>query len=126
MKSRLKKWKTWLTRNTAATAPFADDPFLHPRCYPKKTAEDLFSALERFTQVNPRWKKVDYRQIQKRIRFERRTFLGFVDDVDVYFREGSKGLEVEATSRSRRGKGDFGQNERNLKELLAFLDEAFR
>lgn len=125
MKSRLKKWKTWLTQNTAATAPFLDDSFLHPRCYPERTAKDLFSALERLVELNPRWKRVEYREIQKRVRFERRTFLGFVDDVDVYFREGSRGLEVEAASRSRRGKGDFGRNARNLKELLAFLDEAF-
>lgn len=50
----------------------------------------------------------------------------FKDDVTVRIRrEGSK-TRVSVRSRSRVGKWDFGQNARNVRELLAELDRALR
>jgi hypothetical protein len=57
---------------------------------------------------------------------ERKDRLGFVYEVTVRMqREGGR-TRVRVRSRSRTGKIDFGQNARNIRELLAALDEAMR
>ena len=45
----------------------------------------------------------------------------FTDDITVILRNEKEGTRVKATSQSRVGKGDLGQNPRNLKELVNFL-----
>jgi hypothetical protein len=52
--------------------------------------------------------------------------LGLVEEVSVrVHREGGR-TKVKVRSRSRTGKIDFGQNARNIRELLAALDEEMR
>jgi uncharacterized protein (DUF1499 family) len=54
------------------------------------------------------------------LHFVRRTrVLRFADDVRVRFHIGADGVRVDAESRSRVGKGDLGQNRRNIRELWA-------
>ena len=48
------------------------------------------------------------------------THHAFYDDITVILRS-ERGNSVKATSQSRVGKGDLGQNPRNLKELVNFL-----
>lgn len=56
------------------------------------------------------------------LRFERTTrWFRFVDDITVQLTAIEGGTRVSATSRSRVGKGDLGQNPRNLRELLGPL-----
>ena len=50
------------------------------------------------------------------------TSLGFKDDVTVRIRREGGKTRVLVRSRSRVGKLDFGQNARNIRELLAALD----
>ena len=47
-----------------------------------------------------------------------------VDDVHIVFEPDSRGSLVVAKSQSRIGKGDFGQNARNLRALVRGLQEA--
>lgn len=56
------------------------------------------------------------------LRLVRRTrVFRFADDVTLRFRPAGPGTLVHATSRSRLGKGDLGQNRRNIRELWAAL-----
>jgi uncharacterized protein (DUF1499 family) len=45
----------------------------------------------------------------------------FVDDVTIRLEATESGTRIRARSQSRIGKGDLGQNRRNLIELLQFL-----
>ncbi len=45
----------------------------------------------------------------------------FVDDIHVEFQPHNTGVIIQATSQSRVGKGDLGQNPRNLLELVKAL-----
>lgn len=112
----------WFTQNAAVTSPFDPDSFLHPRRYAASRAE-IVEALRRAAGELPRWRFVEHREIQGRVRLEHRTRLGWVDDVDAYVVESFEGgCTVELSSRSRQGRWDFGQNRRNLREILSRLD----
>lgn len=53
----------------------------------------------------------------------RRTrMLRLIDDVLIWLDEGSTGCRMHARSRSRIGRGDLGQNRRNLLELFRIID----
>jgi uncharacterized protein (DUF1499 family) len=51
----------------------------------------------------------------------RSRFWRFTDDVTIRLEAISTGTRLHAHSQSRVGVGDFGQNRRNLLELLDFL-----
>ncbi len=52
----------------------------------------------------------------------RRTrVLGFADDIRLTLVTDGAGVRIDAESRSRVGKGDLGQNRRNILELFAAL-----
>lgn len=54
------------------------------------------------------------------LHFVRRTRLfRFADDIRLTLRESGDTVRVDAESRSRLGKGDLGQNRRNIRELWA-------
>jgi uncharacterized protein (DUF1499 family) len=58
------------------------------------------------------------------LHFVRRTRLfRFADDIRVTVRENGGVARVDAESRSRLGKGDFGQNRRNIRELWATVGD---
>ena len=69
----------------------------------------------------PRWEYVDTsteaEAITLHLTHSTRLF-GFVDDIHVTITPTSHGCRITATSKSRVGKGDLGQNPRNLKELV--------
>lgn len=48
----------------------------------------------------------------------------FVDDIHVVLSKQQGGTRVDARSQSRVGKGDLGQNPRNLKELTGMLSQS--
>ena len=48
----------------------------------------------------------------------------FTDDIVVVLRTEGDLTRVQAQSQSRVGKGDLGQNPRNLKELVGYLKQA--
>jgi uncharacterized protein (DUF1499 family) len=71
-----------------------------------------------------RWNVVEYRENQGRIHATHTTALfRFVDDVNIYVVQGLDGVtKLEIISQSRVGKGDLGQNKRNIRELFLALD----
>ena len=59
------------------------------------------------------------------LHFVRRTrLLRFADDIRLTLRPTGTGVRVDAESRSRLGKGDLGQNRRNIRELWRAVTSA--
>jgi hypothetical protein len=121
---------TWLTHNSARITTNHRDPSLRsirldlpPEAAAKAAAERL-AVLRGWTITEPPRRSPDQPGSEGYVlRATRTTRLWrFVDDIGLEFRAasgpGGTGTEVTGSSRSRVGKGDFGQNARNLREAL--------
>lgn len=117
-------WSRDLSINYAATSPSAADEGLRPLEL-SLPLDEAAALVERAALSLPRWSPGERNSEGDalRLRFVRQTpLLRFRDDVTVVLRSGSEGRTVvDVESRSRVGKADFGQNPRNIKELLAAL-----
>jgi uncharacterized protein (DUF1499 family) len=110
----------WFTRNWADTDE-PGDPTLAPLDLPLPPAEAL-SRVEAAVVTLPRWRVEAADPAGGTLRATRRTRLwGFIDDVTVRLEPLVGGTRVHARSQSRVGAADFGQNRRNLLELLGAL-----
>jgi uncharacterized protein (DUF1499 family) len=116
-------WKDWLTKNLYVTTPQDPDPFFRPRKYTKAKEEVVKAVMEIIAGLS-RWKVVEYRENQGRIRAScTARLLPFADDVDIYIVQGLDGVtKLEILSRAQGGKGDFGRNKRNIREFLSAFD----
>ena len=116
-------WKDWFSKNLYVTTPQDPDPFFRPRKY-SKTKEEVVKVVQEVIGSLSRWKVVEYRENQGRIRATcAARLLPFADDVDIYIVQGLDGVtKLEILSRAQGGKGDFGRNKRNLREFLSALD----
>ncbi len=112
-----------LSKNIYVTTPHNVDSFFRPRKY-AKTKEEVAGAVQEILGSLNSWKVVEYRENQGRIHATHTTrIFRFVDDVNIYIVQGLDGTtKLEVISQSRIGKGDLGQNKRNIKELLSALD----
>ncbi len=112
-----------LTKNRAETSSAHIDPALRSRRYPLASGL-LFNTVLEAVKSLPRWKIVEQDLEKGEIHAERQTRLfKFVDDVVISVRaaeDGGSGLDVRSSSRV--GKGDLGQNARNILEFLKALD----
>jgi uncharacterized protein (DUF1499 family) len=112
---------SWFTRNWADTDE-GSDPAVVPVDLSLPPAAARVS-VENAIGTLPRWqvKSIDTDALE--IKAERRTRLfRFVDDITIRLEAlGDGGTRVHARSQSRLGKGDFGQNRRNLLELLRLV-----
>ncbi len=117
------KLKDWLTKNIYVTSPKDADAFFHPRRYEKKRDEVLQAAHQALAGLRG-WIIEEYRENQGRIHAVHfGPFPLPLQDVNIYVVQGLDGVtKLEATSHSRAGRGDFGQNRRNLKKFLSRLD----
>ncbi len=132
-------WSRDLTTNWAATHPQHADHRLRPYEF-TGTAPELAARLRQSVATLPGWNWVDERSDGKEvvIRLTRSTKLfRFVDDVTVRIEplptdsgdapgapdrpQESPRVRLQAESKSRVGRGDLGQNPRNLRELLDSL-----
>ena len=115
--------KDWLTKNLYVTTPQDPDPFFRPRQY-AKSKEEVVSVVLEVLKGLPRWKLLEHRENQGKIKAARAAkFLPFQDDVDIYVVQGLDGVaKLEILSRAQGGKGDFGRNKRNIREFLSALD----
>jgi uncharacterized protein (DUF1499 family) len=106
-----------LTRNWADTAEPGDlNPA--PLELPWPPAEAL-ARIEEAVRGLPRWRVESVERGAGLLRATRRTRLWrFVDDVTVRVEAAPGGSRVHARSQSRVGKGDLGQNRRNLLQLF--------
>jgi uncharacterized protein (DUF1499 family) len=90
------------------------------RTYPVDP-ERLLAAVRRAVEELPRWGLGD--PAGDEVRAVRTTrLLRFRDDVTARVSLAPDGARLELTSVSRVGKGDLGQNPRNIKELLRAVD----
>jgi len=108
----------------AATADGATDPRLRPHVYPLsplQTAHAVVDAIERL----PRWEVVAGKNGV--IWATRRTrVFRFVDDVYLLLLPAHDSTVIFARSASRVGRGDLGQNRRNLGEFWEGMAKAVK
>jgi len=118
-------WSRDLTTNHAATSPSAKQPSLHP-IVSERSREELADVVVDAAQKLKGWTLAAREESKGEItiRLVRTTALmRFKDDITVHIRAAENQpppsrSEITAESRSRIGKGDFGQNPRNLAELM--------
>ncbi len=117
------KLSDWFTKNIYVTSPRDSEVFFHPRRYAKSKAEVGKAVYEVVARLKG-WTVQEYRENQGRVHVLRQGFLPLLlEDINIYIVQGLDGVtKLEATSQSRAGRGDWGQNRRNLKRFLAAMD----
>jgi uncharacterized protein (DUF1499 family) len=121
-------WSRDLTTNFAATSATAKKPSLHPIVSEKPSSELADLVVTAASQLRG-WELAAREEggAEITLRLVRTTrLMRFKDDITVQIRPikgngDSPHYEVSAESQSRVGKGDFGQNPRNLAELMDTL-----
>ncbi len=115
----------WLTKNSAFTQAATTDPALRTRFYPFRV-EVLSAAVMHAHKRLFGWEKKSETYIDSNgilFIFERKTsLLKFIDDVEITLSKCPYGTIVDAKSSSRIGKGDLGQNRRNIVEFFEILN----
>jgi uncharacterized protein (DUF1499 family) len=105
--------------NYAATSPAATDPRLRPRVLPMPPAAAADRVAGALAALRG-WRLVG--RSDGVIQATRTTRLfHFVDDISILLEPAAGGTAVSARSGSRIGRGDLGQNRRNLGELWRAL-----
>lgn len=116
-------WSRDWTTNHAQLQATSTDPLLRPQTLsgpPTAIADALESEIGRLAP----WSLIAREQQAGEVRLHlthRTRLLRFVDDVHVTLTADEGATRVTASSRSRVGKGDLGQNPRNLKALVEIL-----
>lgn len=121
--SRIENWKRDLTTNYAKLDPNSPDPMLRPLTIPS-SPDEVADRVEQWVARQPRWSIEAREKTDSAITLHlihRTTLMRFTDDIHVRLEIDGKQTRVEAESQSRVGKGDLGQNPRNLKELVSGL-----
>jgi uncharacterized protein (DUF1499 family) len=119
---------TWPRINDVETGRTPEYPDLQPRTY-GAGEEAVVRAVKGVFARLPRWRLVGEARGPAgiAIQAEHRTrVFRFTDDVTVRIRREGGRTVVSVRSRSRIGRVDFGQNARNIRELLAALDAELR
>jgi len=112
----------WPVINDVETGKTPEYPDLLPRTYAAKPDLVFDAALHAIHRL-PRWSLVAHRPDSSEIRAEAASRLfRFVDDVTILVREEGGKTVVSVRSASRVGKGDFGQNARNIRAFFEELD----
>ncbi|MCS7470712.1 DUF1499 domain-containing protein [Stieleria sp. ICT_E10.1] len=133
---RIDDWGRDWTQNRAALDPAAPRPELRP-VELDGSVQGAADRIRQWTETNSKWDWVSEERAgggQRRIQLTRTTpLMKFVDDIEVELTASPTGQDstgqhsanqsviVSATSQSRVGKGDLGQNPRNLIELTTAL-----
>jgi len=113
----------WPRLNDVETGRTPEYPDLTTREY-RASPDQVMKAVQTALSRLPRWEIIGSGSgpAGSEIRAAHRTHLGFKDDVTVRFRRDGGRTKVSVRSKSRIGFWDFGQNARNIRELLAELD----
>lgn len=115
--SYIDNWGRDLTQNSARTMSDPDDPRLAPLHLSLSTDKVETLVVATINDL-PLW-ETDGRWDQSSLRATRSTaWLGFVDDITVRLSTDDQHAIVNVVSNSRVGKGDLGQNPRNIDQLL--------
>ncbi len=109
--------------NVAHTSPDNPDPRLRDRTY-AASAEQIVAALRTIATELPRWRLTGYEAATGTVRLEHDTpIITFTDDITLHLCRSNGRIIVSGRSAARVGTFDFGVNARNLRSLLAALDE---
>ena len=114
----------WPVINEVETGKTPEYPDVQPQYYsttdPKRVFEEARASIVELEQ----WKLVSKDPTTRTLTAERTTdLLGFVDDVQVRVEPVTEFVtRVHVRSASRVGRGDFGQNARNIAEFFDELD----
>jgi uncharacterized protein (DUF1499 family) len=121
-------WGRDLSTNWATTDAEAGDALLRPLRL-AAPADEVVAAIRDWVDTQSHWAVVDQQPtgdvtVLHLVRTTR--LMRYRDDITVRVQklEGGDETLVTAESRSRVGRGDFGQNPRNLKEILGSLRQA--
>lgn len=123
---QIENWKRDLTVNHAKLEENSQDPTLRPLLL-SSSISDVADLIAEIAKQHAGWNLESRENIDDTLRLHltRKTpILRFTDDIHVRLFPIEAGTRVEAESRSRIGKGDLGQNPRNLRELVDALSPA--
>ncbi len=124
--SYIEDWSRDLSTNVADTRPDAKDERLRPWTT-ATTPDDLEAMLKRVGQVMPLWsysESITEADSTRKVKLVRTTkLMRFKDDIEVSFTRAGDQTVVNVHSQSRLGKGDLGQNPRNVREILQYLKD---
>lgn len=127
-------WSRDLSINRAETSIDASDRSLQSLELPA-TIEEVREAIARFVEQSGAWafsekngggedaSDADGVVVVPLVRTSR--LFRFADDVSVFLQPVESGTCVDVVSQSRVGKGDLGQNPRNIRTLMQVLRNAF-
>ena len=118
-------WGRDLTTNWATTDAEAADELLRPLKL-AGSSEEVVTAIRDWAETQSHWLVADEQPTGNvtAVHLVRTTrLMRFRDDVTVRVQTLEAGTLVTAESRSRTGRADFGQNPRNLREILGALQE---
>ena len=123
--SLIDDWGRDWTQNHAKLDPAQADESLRPLMLPA-TPGQVAEHIQSWTAANSRWhvEKVEDHGDRLELHLTRSTgLMRYTDDIHVTITATEHGSRVDAESQSRVGKGDLGQNPRNLKELVRSLTD---
>jgi uncharacterized protein (DUF1499 family) len=119
-------FKDLLTKNVYVTSPRDPDSFFKPRQY-RQNRDEVIQTVKETVKSLPGWKFEEHKEIQGRVRATHRWYIGLGEEINIYVVQGIDGITtLEITSQSKAGKGDWGQNKRNVKNLLTALDQKIK
>ena len=121
-------WGRDWTQNTAETSPDAKDELLRP-LESKLSPTELAKLVAETLADSSRWEVIEafYSDELATLHLVHSTrFLKFKDDVNVEIVKSEAGSTMHVKSQSRIGKGDLGQNPRNIRDLITRIQDALQ
>src|SRR5207249_2713053 len=108
----------WPLINVVETGRTPEYPDLQPRIYRAEVSQVFDAALHAVDRM-PRWTILAYQPEPGEIKAEAKSLVfRFVDDVVIRVTSQGASTVVSVRSASRIGRGDFGQNARNIRAFL--------
>ncbi len=114
----------WPVINEVETGKTPEYPNIRPQYYSAEPKR-VFEAAQTRIESRERWKLVEADPQSWQIEATHETYVfGFVDDVTIWIEPVTDFVtRVRVRSASRVGKGDFGQNARNIRQFFEALDD---
>ena len=115
--------RAWPILNIVETGKTPEYPDIQPRTY-RATGNRVYEAVLHAIHHLPRWSLVGDQPETGEVQAEATSrVFRFVDDVRIRVVNRGDLVAVEVRSASRVGRGDFGQNARNIRTFFRALDE---
>jgi len=114
--------RAWPMINVVETGRTPEYPDVQPRTYQRPMGEVFDAAMHAVSRLS-RWTLVGDDESKGEIRVEARSRLWrFVDDITIRLADREGTTVVDVRSASRVGRGDFGQNARNIRRFQNELE----